>query len=63
MTIAGIDGCKGGWLCIEELKDGLRVFIARNIRDAVDLLPLASHLQVLLKSLCYDNGHSIALKA
>lgn len=23
----------------------------------------ASHLQVLLKSLCYDNGHSIALKA
>ena len=39
MTIAGIDGCKGGWLCIEELNDGLRVFIARNIRDAVDLLP------------------------
>ena len=42
MTIAGIDGCKGGWLCIEELNDGLRVFIARNIRDAVDLLPLGT---------------------
>lgn len=38
MTIAGIDGCKGGWLCIEELNDGLRAFIASNIRDAVDRL-------------------------
>jgi predicted RNase H-like nuclease len=39
MTIAGIDGCKGGWLCIEELNDGLRAFIASNIIDAVDRLP------------------------
>ena len=39
MTIAGIDGCKGGWLCIEELNDGLRAFIASNISDAVDQLP------------------------
>ena len=39
MTIAGIDGCKGGWLCIEELNDGLRAFIASNICDAVHQLP------------------------
>ena len=38
MTIAGIDGCKAGWLCIEELNDGLRAFIASNITDAVDQL-------------------------
>ena len=35
MTIAGIDGCKGGWLCIEELDDGLRAFIAK-FKDGPD---------------------------
>lgn len=46
MTIAGIDGCKGGWLCIEELHDGLRAFIASNIRDVVDQLPPDSLLGI-----------------
>lgn len=46
MTVAGVDGCKGGWLCIEEPNDGLRAFIASNIRDVVDQLPPDSLLGI-----------------
>ena len=39
MTIAGIDGCKSGWLCIAEVDSEIRAFIANNISDVVRQLP------------------------
>ena len=38
-TVAGIDGCRSGWLCVTENESRLRAFICPDISQAVQQLP------------------------
>lgn len=37
-AVAGVDGCRAGWLCITEAGDSLRAFVARDISHLVQQL-------------------------
>ena len=38
-AVAGVDGCRTGWLCVTEADDSLRAFVARDISHLVQQLP------------------------
>ncbi len=38
MHVAGVDGCRGGWLCLEEKGDTLRTFVAGSFDQLLDYL-------------------------
>ena len=38
-AVAGIDGCRTGWLCVTETGDSLRAFVAPDISHLVQQLP------------------------
>lgn len=33
MHVAGVDGCRGGWLCVEENDGALRAFVAKSVNE------------------------------
>lgn len=46
MHIAGVDGCREGWLCVEECEGRLAARIFRSFADLLAALPGASVIAV-----------------
>ena len=44
--IAGVDGCHGGWLCIEEIADTVKGRIFRTFNDLMDGLSTAAIIAI-----------------
>jgi len=46
MHIAGVDGCRGGWLCVEQIDDMVRSRIYRTFNDLIDDLSADSVIAI-----------------
>jgi predicted RNase H-like nuclease len=54
--IAGVDGCRGGWLCIDELDGALRGQIFESLSDLLKGLPTASVVAIDIPIGLPDSG-------
>ena len=46
MHIAGVDGCQGGWLCVEQIDDRVRSRIYKTFNDLIGALSAASIIAI-----------------
>lgn len=46
MHIAGVDGCRGGWLCVEQIDNTVRGQVFKSFSELIDALTAASIIAI-----------------